>query len=380
VAETAVRTAQDAAAGLGTDRLPQQVLEHAVAARAQARRDVDARRKAIAALASAGSREIADAQQVYERAVAALDGAKRVVEQTRAQVAKAGEGRAAQQARVDDAQRAVQSLDFAGAQAALEQCEAGLAQLPVPASEPSELDLTRAQGAVEQHGTEVDQKKFEATKLEGRLEETGGDTITERLRETVRAIENARKRQDDVDLDYKSWRLLAETLRESENSEGAHLGKRLAQPVTARFRQLTGGRYGALELDAHLEATGLLVRGGTRDIRSLSVGTQDQLATLFRLCVAEELKSALVLDDHLAQSDPERIAWFRDTLRTAAQKVQVLLFTCRPADYVRDEEWPGPEAAAVNRAAGLLRVIDLDRVIVRDRPSREPGAGVRAEG
>lgn len=372
-AEAASATARESAAALASERTPQQVLDEARSASARAQPEIAARRASIEALASEGSRKIAAAQHAHQAAAAALEHASAAAEEARVRAAKAGEERAAQQARVEEAQRTVDALDFAGAQALLQQREAELGKLPVPAHEPSELDVSQARHAVERQRAEVEQAKFDVTKLEGRLEESGGDTLAERLRDTELAIENARKRQDDVDLDYKAWRLLSETLRESENSEGTHLGRRLAQPVTARFRQLTGGRYGALELDAHLAATGLHVRGGTRDILALSVGTQDQLATLFRLCIAEELESALVLDDHLAQSDPDRIAWFRETLRSAAQKVQVLLFTCRPADYVGDAEWPGAELPAITRAAGLLRVVDLNRVIVRDRPSREPG-------
>jgi len=39
-----------------------------------------------------------------------------------------------------------------------------------------------------------------------------------------------------------------------------------------------------------------------------------QLATLIRLTVAEQLKSAIILDDHLVHTDPKRLAWFRDVL------------------------------------------------------------------
>jgi hypothetical protein len=60
--------------------------------------------------------------------------------------------------------------------------------------------------------------------------------------------------------------------------------------------------------------------GGPGDsvLEVLSVGTREQLATLLRLAIAEQLRSAIVLDDHLVQTDATRLAWFRQTLRSAA--------------------------------------------------------------
>jgi hypothetical protein len=40
-----------------------------------------------------------------------------------------------------------------------------------------------------------------------------------------------------------------------------------------------------------------------RLVRLLSVGTRDQLSTLFRLTLAEELKTAVILDDQLTQTE-----------------------------------------------------------------------------
>ena len=94
-------------------------------------------------------------------------------------------------------------------------------------------------------------------------------------------------------------------------------------------------------------------------MESLSVGTQDQLATLLRLTVAETLGSTLLLDDHLTQTDPERGAWFRDVLRAHAQKTQLVILTCRPLDYLDTADLPGDGQPSLSRAAGLLRATNL---------------------
>ena len=89
---------------------------------------------------------------------------------------------------------------------------------------------------------------------------------------------------------------------------------------------------------------------------------------MLRLCIAEQLHSAIVLDDHLSQSDPARVAWFNAILRSAAQQVQIVLITCRPAELLAADEFPRPGEIACTGAAGLLRAVDLTRVIRQFSP------------
>jgi hypothetical protein len=89
------------------------------------------------------------------------------------------------------------------------------------------------------------------------------------------------------------------------------------------------------------------------------------LATLLRLTVAEHLGSMLVLDDQLTQTDPSRNAWFRDVLRDRAVKIQIVVLTCRPAEYLDPDELPPAGETVRDRAAGIVRAIDLSRVVQR---------------
>jgi hypothetical protein len=208
----------------------------------------------------------------------------------------------------------------------------------------------------------------ELARARGALEQVGGAVVRERQRELDQALGQARDRERATETAFDGWKLLVETLRASESAEGAHLGRALAGPVSARFRSLTGGRYGGLELGPHLEAGGLRAAGDVREIGALSAGTQDQLATLLRVCIAEHLRSAIVLDDHLSQSDPDRVAWFNDVLRSAARTVQIILITCRPSEVLAPDERPASGQAVHSGAAGLLRVVDLTQVIKRFGP------------
>lgn len=228
--------------------------------------------------------------------------------------------------------------------------------------------LERGRQTVSRLASQLREADDDLARARGALEQVGGAIVREHHRDLALALQQALDREHELEVEFDAWKLLLETLRQSEASEGAHLGRALAGPISGRFRQLTGGRYGHLELGAHLEATGLEAAGTLRDIGALSAGTQDQLATLLRLCVAEHLHSTIVLDDHLSQSDPARVAWFNTILRTSAQQIQIVLITCRPTEVLSTSEFPAPEESAVTGAGGLVRAIDLSSVIKRFAP------------
>src|SRR5438094_2851875 len=90
----------------------------------------------------------------------------------------------------------------------------------------------------------------------------------------------------------------------------------------------------SLTCDLRRYAEGVVVAGAVRDAGRISVGTREQLSTLYRLCLAEYLQTMIVLDDQLVQSDESRMDWFRALLKEKARNFQILVFTCRPGDYL----------------------------------------------
>ena len=62
-----------------------------------------------------------------------------------------------------------------------------------------------------------------------------------------------------------------------------------------------------------------------------SDGTMDQLYLALRLAVSEELTpdAPLILDDALVRFDDTRMKSALEILRTAAERKQVILFTCQ---------------------------------------------------
>jgi hypothetical protein len=235
--------------------------------------------------------------------------------------------------------------------------------------------LTRAEGslraAASNDGTGVDDSAIDTARnaeeaaksqrearvgalreAEGALQASGGAAAEERLHELEAALKRAHEKQATLEDEYEAWKLLTESLKEAERSQATHLGNLLAPDLAARLQALAGQRYSGIALSPHLRLEGIEAAGERRELERLSVGTREQLSTLFRLCLAERLRSAVVLDDQLVQSDTDRLRWFRRALRqTASTGVQLIVLTCRPDDYLEPAEIPPPN------------VVDLSSVI-----------------
>jgi hypothetical protein len=297
--------------------------------------------------------QVISAKQSYGSAIAAADAAKAELN------ARIGE-RNALRAQLD-------AMDRAGAMALCVQREEELGALPdSPAV--SDADVANAELESAAATRDLELVREELHKSEGALSKVGGAAVRDEVDRVQDALKAARVREQDLEIDADAWKLLHDTLRTVENEEGAHLGRALEGPVAAKFGELTGGRYKNLRLDAKLQTESVdatsAAAAGADVLTALSVGTRDQLATLLRLTVADQLKTAIVLDDHLVHSDPERLAWFREVLTKTALNTQVIVFTCRAEDYVSRGDLPDATATR-DLAGGTLRAVDMARVVKR---------------
>ena len=112
-----------------------------------------------------------------------------------------------------------------------------------------------------------------------------------------------------------------------------------------------------------METAGIEAAGDQRPVDTLSVGTREQLATIFRLSLAEQLKSVLVLDDQLAQTDGVRMKWFREKIQESARKIQIVVFTCRPEDYLGENDRVENESGS--RQNQRAQAVDLTKALER---------------
>ncbi len=262
---------------------------------------------------------------------------------------------------------AVAKLDEAGARAAVENVEGELRLAPAPPYQITDEMVADARGVVQAAQDESRRIEDEIQAKRGALQHVGGDVAKQKAAAAHEALKTAREREQFLETDYAAWDLLRTTLLDAEREEGVHLGRALGDPIAKRFAELTNSRYGGLELGPDLETHTISVAGDGRAVSSLSVGTRDQLSTIFRLSLAEQLQSAVMLDDQLTQSDAERMLWLRDLIRRLASSIQILVFTCRPGDYLLAEEMKAGKKAEA--AKGLVRSINLQQAI------RGAGAG-----
>ena len=223
--------------------------------------------------------------------------------------------------------------DLPRAQAAFTGLQNRLEALPRPETDITDAQRTEGDRLVKEATDRRDGVQAELQKAEGALQQVGGPAIREKLDQANEAVQAIDRREHELDLDYGAWQLLRDTLQEAEAENAVHLGKALVEPITKRMAQLTGGRYGNLLIGPKLETEGIEIGGTQRDLASLSVGTQEQLATVLRLTIADALGSTVVLDDQLVQSDASRMHWLRAFLMECAARFQILVFTCRPEVY-----------------------------------------------
>lgn len=173
----------------------------------------------------------------------------------------------------------------------------------------------------------------------GQLHLTSGHVGSERLSQQEEAVALAEAEVRECERTERGALRLLREIERVENERATHLGRVLAGPVSQAFRALTGARYGQISLAPDLKTEHIEAGGEGRPIERLSLGAREQLATLLRLAIAGYLRTALVLDDQLVHSDSGRLAWFNQKLRESVSEHghQVIVFTCRPGDYLRDD-------------------------------------------
>jgi hypothetical protein len=257
-------------------------------------------------------------------------------------------------------------LDESAARQAIVATEAELAGVPRPPRDVTEEMLAVLRSTADSAREELRDIEGAIKEKQGALKHVGGQVARERLEDAQGALTLLREKERDLEIDYDAWALLRETLLEAEQEEAVHLGRVLGGPIMQRFGDLTEGRYRELDLGPDLETETISVAGEGRSLDALSVGTRDQLSIIFRLTLAEQLRSAVVVDDQLTQSDAVRMKWLRSLIRQSAANIQIVVFTCHPADYLDPSELKAAKKA--DHFSASVRAVDLTQVIERCGP------------
>ena len=307
------------------------------------------------------------------RIEAALTGARTNSEQAKIAVRAAEErlttsktDHAAEHGRLIELRKQRDAENLPAAETKLQEATQRHAALPVPDRIVTDDEVNAARTAAAGIKHDLEDIDDGILRAHGALEQVGGAVARERLRDATEAFEMAQLQERETEAEYEAWKLLLDQMKEADADQASNLGQALAPAIADQFQELTQRRYQTVQLTSQLATEGIIVSGALRQTAQISVGTREQLSTLYRLALAEYLRTVIVLDDQLVQSDDSRMDWFRELLTEKARSFQIVVFTCRPSDYLPPSALV-PQASAVHTDTdgGFIRAVDLGRALHR---------------
>ena len=345
-------------------------LETALASARKALAEANAEKESIAVeISKLESNAAARKQRVETALVAARNNAEKAraaVDEARQKLTAAIGNRALQDGQLIQLSKMRDAEDAGAARNKLQEVTQRHAALPVPERMVTEEDVASARDAAAGVKAELEVIERDIQQAQGALKHIGGAVAREQLRDATEAFELAEAYEREVEAEYESWKLLLEQMKEADAAQASNLGQTLAPFIADRFRELTQRRYENVRLTAQLGTEGVVAAGAVRSPSLISVGTREQLSTLYRLSLAEYLRTVIVLDDQLVQSDASRMGWFRNLLVEKARSFQIIVVTCRHGDYLQLGELAADgKAVHADTDGGFIRAVDLGRAVHR---------------
>lgn len=174
--------------------------------------------------------------------------------------------------------------------------------------------------------------EMDIARFEGTVESEGGKGLADRDAGAREEAEAARAALQRITEEAETLKLLCETLDEARDETSAKFVGPVAKRAKRHIERLLPGCELSFSEDLNLEA---VIRGGISEgCGDLSRGTQEQLAVLTRIAFADMLLEqgrpvSLILDDPLVYSDDARLDLMVEILSETAERMQVILLTCR---------------------------------------------------
>jgi uncharacterized protein YhaN len=203
--------------------------------------------------------------------------------------------------------------------------------------ESAKLELEAAGDALKQLVESMRALSERVIRVESDLRASGAQGLGERSQQLEGESKVATAVASTLERRAKAVELLHRVLTESEKKAK----EIFLRPVTGRVQPylkllLPGSE---LQLSEEMDIIGLRRGEVEEKFASLSIGTREQLAVLTRLAFADLLResgqpAAVLLDDAIVFADDDRFTRMIHILRKAAEKTQILIFTCRERDYL----------------------------------------------
>ncbi len=213
-------------------------------------------------------------------------------------------------------------------------------QRDAPAGTVADMDarIKRLESAGKSRFETARQLREEMAGLTARIRLEEGEGLDEQIADLERRRADLAAEQVVSEREVAVLTLLRDTLAKAEQEAR----ERYVAPVVRRMTPYLQSLFPRVEvaLGDKLQITGLTRQAGAEDIERLSDGTVEQVAVLLRLAYADLLvergrPAMLILDDALAYSDRNRLELIFDTLTRAAERMQILVLTCRVDAFSR---------------------------------------------
>lgn len=198
------------------------------------------------------------------------------------------------------------------------------------------LELSAAEGALAQLQKDQRELSDRVISLESELRAIGAQGLGERCQQLEADLQEAKTIATALDRQAKTIELLYSVLTEAERAAKETFLRPVTDRVQPYLKLLLPGTE--LRLSDEMDIVGLRRGGFEEEFQALSLGTREQLAVLTRLAFADLLRengqlAAVLLDDAIVFADDERFKRMLHILRKAAEKTQVIVFTCHEQNY-----------------------------------------------
>lgn len=192
------------------------------------------------------------------------------------------------------------------------------------------------EGGLERVAAEERAAREELARVEGELQQQGGNGLGEKLEEAKSLHDHGQAKLNAILRRAEAAKLLYEALSEARGkSQKAYI-----VPLRNRIDDLAHSVYNtpvSVRLDDQLKIVTRTLDGVEIDFAHLSGGAQEQFSLMHRaacsLMVSDDGGVPLILDDALGYSDHERLWGMNLVLERAARACQIIILTCMPERY-----------------------------------------------
>ena len=285
------------------------------------------------------------AKVILEDATSQLNDSKLAVSEAMALLSVASEELAAAQATLADPLRAKRKADashaltdaLANETTARAGVEALAEQLRTLNVALLQQDVERFERSAKQLESAYAQRGSDIIRLEADLEAKGALGLEEAAADKQRELDHMERRCTELERRAKALSHLLKLLTEKR----AALARRLRAPLQRHLNHSLQILFPGAGIEVSDDLSpGRITRVGTNgaetgDFEELSVGAREQMGVVARLAYADLLQEAgkptlLILDDALVHTDKDRLGQMKRVLYDAAQRHQILVFSCHP--------------------------------------------------